>query len=482
MASGVYAARVLKTAIVGAGPAGLLFALIGKILMADNWTVELYDKRESYVRSHRLRIAPEPYQAIQRELNDPRFDALMQLLEQHAFAPEVNLLESKLTELLTSFGVHKRVQEVTTLDELDADTIVAADSVHSRLRALVADGVMPISQTHQRVARLRVTGADLPARLGVVDKFRLSKVLGSVVDYRLNGNGFAELDLFLSPSEFRLLHALGATPKTPLVLSSTRIDAVRAPLLRAIVAHLEQGDREIVLHSTFELAHAIMPQRRFQHGHKQVFLLGDAAVSLPFFRGMACLASCAHALARAHASGQFDAYERDVDAVVKREVSTVSARAQLIRGVRELTRISALLPFPIQTWWLSAARTPVPDRLSPGTIFNLVVALAAGAAALLGLAVPWLAPLALAGQWLGGVAYRWTLTLEPGPHRYLRRVWELQLFVIAVAGVALVAADRVSWWALGWWWLLGLAFAAGIYGFEWLVAARLARGALHDDS
>lgn len=473
---------MLKTAIIGAGPAGLLFALIGKILMAERWDVQLYDKRESYVRTHRLRIAPEPYLAIQRALNDARFDPLIDFLQGHEFAPEVNLLEAKLSELLGAVGVRKIQRDVTTLDDLNVDTIVAADSVHSRVRALVASDVAPTTHTHQRVARLRVTGPDLPGRLGVIDRFRLSKVLGSVVDYRLNHNGFAELDLFLSPAEFRLLGALGASPKAPLPLDAARIDPVRAPLLHAIVAHLETGGRAIVLHSTFELAHSIMPRRAFRHAKKRVFLLGDAGVSLPFFRGMACLASCAHALARAHANQQFDAYERDVEAIVKREVGIVNARAQLIRTVRELTRISALLPFPLQTWWLSAAREPEPDRVSSGTVFNLLAALAAATLALVALVTPWLAPLAVVAQSLGGLAYRWTLTLEPGPHRYLRRVWELQVFAVAAVGITLAATQRTGLWGLLWWWLLGLAFAGGMYAFERLVARRLTRGDFDDDA
>ena len=91
---------MLTTAVVGAGPAGLLFTLIGKILMGERWDVRLYDKRESYVRTHRLRMAKEPYLAIGQDLQDSRFDALLSFLGEHHFTPEVNLLEAKLTELL----------------------------------------------------------------------------------------------------------------------------------------------------------------------------------------------------------------------------------------------------------------------------------------------------------------------------------------------------------------------------------------------
>lgn len=464
---------MLTTAVVGAGPAGLLFSLIGKIWMGDAWNLQLFDKRDTYLRTHRLRMAPEPYLAIQSALDAPPFDALMAFLQEHHFSPEVNLLEARMSALLADLGVRKIVREVSSIEELRADTIVGADSVHSTVRELVRGNLPMERRTHERLARLRVTGTDLPARLNVVDQYRLSKVLGSFVDYRLNANGFAEIDLFLSPEEHAIAHGLGASPRDPVEITPETFSRLRAPLLRAIVEQLDHGDRRIVLHSTFELEHAVMPRLSFEVQGRRVFLLGDAGVSLPFFRGMACLGWCALALARAHASREFDEYDREAAAIVRREVAVVRARAQVIRGLRELMRISAMLPFPIQSWWLSAARDPVPDKASPGFYFNLAIATSAAGLMMLGLISPWLALLSLPMQIGGGVAYRWTLDLEPGPHRYLRRIWEVQIAVLAVSGMALGLLGRTRAWAMVWWWILGAAFVVGIYTFEWFVARRL---------
>ena len=471
---------VRTTAVIGAGPAGLLFTLIGKITMGDAWNVTLYDKRATYQRTHRLRMAPEPYLAIQRALDDARFDALMTFLQENHFSPEVNLLEAKLTELLDGLGVRKVVREITSLAEIDADVIVGADSVHSTVRDLVRGAIEPEKHTHERIARLRVTGPDLPHRLSVVDQYRLSKVLGSVVDYRVNRNGFAEIDLFLTEAEHAIVRDLGATPKDPVAIDSQMLAKMKAPLFRAIVEHLEHGERRIVVQSTFQLEHAVMPRVSFSVAGKRVFLVGDAAVSLPFFRGMACLASCAHALARAHASGHLDDYEREVAAIVHRELGVVRARAHLVRGLRELIRVSALLPFPIQSWWLSAGRDPLPDRISPSGWFNVLIAASAASLVVLGAISPALALLSLPIQLAGGVAYRWTLELEPGPHRHLRRIWEVQIFVVGAIGVALAIARRLPWFAAVGWLVLGAAFALGIYVFEWFVAARLRRARLEE--
>ena len=137
--------------------------------------------------------------------------------------------------------------------------------------------------------------------------------------------------------------------------------------------------------------------------------------------------------------------------------------------------MSALLPFPIQAWWLSAAREPAPDALSPSAYFNMAIAASVLGLLALGLVSPWLALLSLPAQIAGGFAYRWTLQLEPGPHRYLRRIWEIQVALVLVAGVGLVVVGRASILMAGVWWILGAAFAGGIYVYEGTIGRVLAR-------
>lgn len=587
----------LVTAVIGAGPAGLLFTVAARILHdrrapPERWSILLFDKRTSYARTHRLRMDPAPYRALRDDLHDRRFDALVAFLEREHFTPAVNALEDQLEALLATLGVHKQLLTVGTGDgevdlaglrarlvaegHLTADgrlTVVAADSVHSTVRALAAPGVSPRAHTHQQVARLRVDGPGLPERLSITSQYRLSKALSSILDYRRNPNGYGEVDLFLTPAEHAEVAAIGARPAEPVQVTASGLGRLRAPLFRSIVEQLEhgfgEGPCEVSLHSAFRLEHAVMPARVFDCPEATVFLVGDAAVSLPFFRGMACLAASAHALTYAHLdllerppepppdegadmrtwfagpyrpmrfgshllpgvltdvrptvfrckrayvvlhkwvgwygvhvvhrdgdgawrslyrnapirrgpalidfADQCDParrYDREVGAIVDRELAVVDARARLIRGLREFFRVSALLPFPIQSWFLSAPDLDVaPDAPTPGVALNGLVAALATAAILAGTRSASLFALALLLQTVGGVVFRAATTFEGGRHRYVRAVWQVQFTLFfglaVVAGLGAPGVAMLTRLALvtAWAWLAA-AFVVGIYVFE----------------
>jgi hypothetical protein len=557
----------LVTCVIGAGPAGLLFSILARIRaeqrgVADRFSLSLFDKRASYARTHRLRIAPEPYLAIQQHLHDPRFDRVIAFLQEQRFSPSVNALEEHLERALAECGVHKQLLAVESAADLaalrercgahahDVFTIVGADSVHSTVRELVAGSLRPTAYRHQQVARLRIFGDDLPDALGALQQYKLSKALGSILDYRKNDNGFGEVDLFLDPSEHEAVATLGATPKEMVRLLPTQLSRVRAPLFRRIVEHLAlgfgAGPCEVHLQSTFRLEHTIMAERAFFLSAPlsssssaapsparapslpllppplhidTAFLVGDAAVSLPFFRGMACLARCTDALAQRHVSiatallgadaaplhpgaptrvgattgeiasvvsdAMFD-YEHDVDRAIQDELRVVRARAALIAGVREFVRVSALVPFPMQSWFLSIpahdAAPPARWRPSPGTAFNVALAVLALSVAFLEVWTPsFLLELA------GGFAYRASVTFEPAQQRSHRRVWQAHGAALLFVGVALCA--HASWTAHAltqprlaiWWFVLALPFIAGMYGFEALGRRFFARAAFDDD-
>src|SRR5712692_9496366 len=154
--------RRIATVVVGAGPAGLLLSIIARLLYERRggepgaWPFYLFDKRATYERTHRLRMAPGPYREIAKDLQHPWFDEFLAFLEDERFRPEVNRLEERLSALALRLGVRRELLCVgpaeggLTLAELrgrleregrlltsDRLTIVGADSVHSAVRELV---------------------------------------------------------------------------------------------------------------------------------------------------------------------------------------------------------------------------------------------------------------------------------------------------------------------------------------------------------
>ena len=480
----------LVTAIVGAGPAGLLVALATTVLASRSEadvTVLVFDKRERYERTHRLRMDPAPYRELGTALDHPGYDGLLAWLAEEDFRPAINELESRLSALVEAAGVRKdrlkigvgpdAVDLAGLRTTLEADgrlgagdrlVVVAADSVHSETRELVRGNEAPSAKVHQLVARLKIEGADLPDALPVVQQLKLSKLLGSILDYRRNPAGHAEVDLFLDAREHEQVDGLGANPKSPVALESSVLAELRAPLFAKIVEYLQHdfgaAPNQVTLWSTFVLEHKHMRRVVFAPNElDRVFLVGDAAVSLPFFRGMACLARCASllaetlvALADAPGSDAEDIaarYQAGVTEIREHEVAIVEARARLIRGTREFVRISALLPFPVQSWFLS-----IPDdsrttwRLTPGVVLNLAVATVGLVAAV---AAPLVAP-ALADGWpqrlligggmylatgvlqvLGGLLYRHTRNLDAGAAHAARGLWTLQMLGLMLGGAAI---------------------------------------------
>jgi hypothetical protein len=496
----------LATAVVGAGPAGLLFCVALRCLWAraghppESLVLRLFDKRTAYLRTHRMRLDPAPYAALVAALADPRVDRLAAFLAGCHHAPAVDALERELSAIAEACGVVREPLAVGT-DPGEVDlaavrarvveglppgvpvTIVGADSVHSTVRRLAGSGPS-VRVTHEQLARLSVTGPDLPETLSALHTYRLAKVVASILDWRRPAADRAEVDLFLSPSEFGVIRDLGASPREPVILRPDDLDGLRAPLFARFVRVLAQGfgggPCTVSLTSAFRLEHAIAPRRALRPPglDAAVFLVGDAGASLPFQRGMACLARSALALARAHVDGATPAaaarYDDAVSAIVAEELAVVRSRARLVTGLRAFVRLSALAPFPIQSWFLSLPPDgpPPPDRWTPGLALNAAVAAAVVAVALLPAGSPVAPLLALPLGAAGGLVYRATLTFEPPPHRYVVRVWQVAIGGLLVGGVAAAVLTSAAAGAprrlglLGLWWVVGLAFVAGMVAFE----------------
>lgn len=525
------ATPILGTAIIGAGPAGLLFAAFGRRRWEqaghrpEEWALAIYDERPIYSRTHRLRLDPRPYAHLVQQANDPRFTTLGEFLERECHTPNIADLERELERLAASFGVVKEVIEVgpgvehVGLAELRSRvlgpeaapethfTIVGADSVHSAVREAVQTRAAR-SVTHEHLARVVVRGPGLPRHLSVLETYRLSKVVASIFDYRCRVSSRAEIDLFLTARAFEAFAKLGASPRNPVGLNPKLVGHINDPLLRRFLGFLSQGfgagPCTLELASVFRLEHAIASSCALRPeglNGAAIFLVGDAAVSLPFQRGMSCLARSVGVLADAHlaiAGGAGDKalidYDAALRAIIQNELKVVRARAVLVGGMRQFVRISAMLPFPIQNWFLSVdGGERVAGRLTPGLGLNALLAVATG---VVSLGAPMfslfggttsLAPaFGIVFGAAGGLVYRATLTFEPLPNGWVRGVWRWTILIVFVGGVGLAVTTSVldgrprQLGLLALWWLVGIGFVLGIALFEWIGRRSFAVGRFDD--
>lgn len=534
----------------------MLFALSASLLAqkracsTSEWKILLFDKRTDYKRTHRLRIDPEPLRNLQKDLDHVLFDELMQRLDDSEFSPAVNDLEHWLSLAVGQVGIERELLTIgsderlgeTSIAQLRALiiargdltlegllTVVGADSVHSAVREIVGGDGSLTSKSHQNVARIRVVGSDLPRSISTFEKLRLSKALASAADYRLNRNGFAEVDLLLDVSTVGRIETLGATPATPIPITRETLLTIGSPFVSRVIQHFRDdignGDNEISLQSTFRLEHqfvntavyvdVLARQDESTHtdqmvdsdtfpdnrGVTTVFLVGDAATSLPFFRGMACLTATVHQLALAHiqiadvvqSTPAADApttrriveigdlFNVEARSIRSREVDTVNQRARAVRAARELGRVSAMLPFPIQVMVLSLDRRrlrgPLARRLPRREdCFNALLALVAGLLVIPRMVsatqmfwFPWIWGVGL--QVLGGASYRASEQFAL-LRSWARIIWFMQIALLTTFGVAFAVFVSVGAGAprhvvaAVTWLIMGFAFVPGIYLFE----------------
>jgi hypothetical protein len=508
----------LVTAVIGAGPAGSMFCFVSRLLAIKSqippkiWRIILLDKRNEYQRSHRLVIDRKVYKSCQKEMNDQIFDSLIEFLEKNSFAPRVNELETFLSLAISQLGVEKRVltlgnspgdtsfaalrkdfEENQLIDSEDLLTIVGADSVHSTVRTTLGPRLVLEHSTHEHLARFLVRGRAIPEKIHAFERYRLAKILGSVVMYYPKNSENAEVDLFLSAKEFQVISSLGANPKTPVFLNLKDPLFRDAPFLKRILQQLSRGlsddPCEVFLISTFQLEHAVCPTRVFKMPEINAFafLVGDAAIALPFQRGMAALLKSVSSLASAHLNLlrspstvekiAFD-YDKAVGKIVEEELNIVRARAKLVRGLKEFFRISAILPFPIQSWFLSHEdRAEKWEALSSWRVINFICAVSAFCIAFGkndAHSIGWMMLLGLFSQTLGGFLYRATLEYERPPFRTLKSIWAIQISAWFITGTYKMLSEPSKSFGSSEmlygtiWWFGGIFFIFGIYAFEFL--------------
>ncbi len=536
--------ETFATVVIGAGPAGLIFSLINRICLdhrnisSSKWPLFLLEKRTRYVRNHRLQLDKSEFVRVQKRLNSLHFDKFVQFLENTNYRPVINELETFLTQALNKFGVSQTICDVgnsfrqSSLHDVRAKlphsfsqenkpwVIVGADSVKSTVSKMLGNDKGRITGTHEYLIRLKLIGNHLPKSINIIENFKLSKVLSSVLSYRFNKNGFAEMDLFLDPSEYYAVSWLNANPKNPINLTKEVLDQLNAPFFKQVIisfieSHSKVSLQQIQLQSSFKLEHSINRSRvrHLNEFNAYAFLVGDAAISLPFQRGMTAMIKCTYELSEVlfsifdqltlnESTYQLEQcksianhYQVQSELIAKEEIKIVSSRASLVRGLRQFIRINAMLPFPIQSWLLGyesnfSAKSINITHFLLNLLFACCASLSMGAALLLMLNnKEFWSPLTfiIIGfvlQFIGGFIYRANFTFTNQVHIFIKRIWQIQIVSWMLLGIGIILFKIIEISSLigallaTAWWTGGVFFGIGLVLFDQLGRYWLQEGKL----
>jgi 2-polyprenyl-6-methoxyphenol hydroxylase-like FAD-dependent oxidoreductase len=312
-------------AVIGGGPVGLWIALQAKLL-AGEWDVHVFEKREAYARSHALRLLPLSFEGMLPK-EGGSLSALHTLVDQWVAAgssPRTNDIEKELSAACEVAGVtiHRNQGSVTVTDvkmrltplaARNLSAVVCCDGVGSINRPLLVPAghsEFAVDENFEGVGLLQVKfQARGPVRKtkGLLARFCQNWAASEVVFNILPGNYDASSDITpvtvfsmltdrdlssefahlmagvesFKGMSFDELHAQSSTPHTQQLVHD--IAAVLQPMFPSGLLHDPAHPLRI---SRLPVRVCIAARVVGQVEGVPVFLAGDAAMGLSLEKGL----------------------------------------------------------------------------------------------------------------------------------------------------------------------------------------------------
>jgi hypothetical protein len=284
---------------IGAGPVGLFTAIQVK-LHDPKLDIVMFEKYEEYQRKHVLLIEESSYDGSHQ---DQRFQEMLAKL----IGPvRTNELETQLLSFARSIGISIVYRNITSVEELakqfpETTIFIGSDGSHSIVRKQIFNDEMEEYQDLQYVVELKyeVNGNTRPLN-------SLSELLPAMtqtfhfaaehVGKERDGVTPITVRFFIDKTTFDELKAKGVTFKNPLKLNDVHandslnlrklIDSIRAWLITRQDLVNENWIEGSVKITAINLAVYKSKYFALESKDKQWFLVGDAALAVPYFRAL----------------------------------------------------------------------------------------------------------------------------------------------------------------------------------------------------
>jgi 2-polyprenyl-6-methoxyphenol hydroxylase-like FAD-dependent oxidoreductase len=299
--------------IVGGGPVGLWTAI--QLKKRDpGLDVQVYERYEEYQRSHILHLEMASLLFYSKTTRDRHEDAFYQeitgkrpggltgLFKKAAGAVNIRTLELEkaLKNYAGSVGVKVAYETVADPAEVmkkhpECKTFIAADGAHSRMRTALLGENSVDEQSLQHVVEIKYEADGRAGKLGALgDAYRTNKLLSSMafeyVGREKEGSTPVTLRFFIDKDTYDALPQAGF--RDPLKLGDERIPAKLAKDIQTYMnarkahagEHYRAGSAKIS-----KLTLSVYAAKTFAletDTGQSWFLVGDAAMGVPFFRSL----------------------------------------------------------------------------------------------------------------------------------------------------------------------------------------------------
>ena len=364
---------VSPVVVIGGGPVGLWTAIQLK-KRQPRALITVYEKYPVYRRSHLLRLQPSSLRRSSCLTGSPaESDFYANLLgnrDGKGYKPVLVRtldLEAALKRHAQALGVDIRYEAIKACGDIasfqpDCRTVIGADGAHSLVRREVFQDRLRFSKELQHIVELKYEVAGKTRPLGILtDHYKSIKLIPCNVFEHIGRERDSltpvTLRFFVSK---KIYDAIGeATFKSPVTINDYRAklpDAFAQSINFYLTVRKELlGDAP--LFSTMKLGKLTLSAYGTQSFAQRVnavdwFLVGDAALGVPYFRSLNAGLLCASRLAQlcANAPDAVDAYNAYGTRRLWLEYARASVKNLGLKLYSSFIRTSALVPWQVNKW------------------------------------------------------------------------------------------------------------------------------------
>ena len=297
--------------VVGGGPVGLWTAIQAK-KRYPNQDIQVYERYQEYARSHVLKLERMSLMLYSKRANDAAEKTFMEaVLGSHnhniveaAFDGEddvyirTNDLEDALKTYAENLGIQTAYQHIDSPEMVEAmhpecDNFIAADGAHSKMRLALMGENSKKEYPLQHVVEMKYEADGKTGSLDTAENFRVNKNLDSMafeyVGKEKDGKTPVTLRFFVDEEIYNTMPE--ASFKQPLTLETSKLpDNLTADIELYMDARKEKLGEQYKNGSSkiSKLTLSLYRAKKFamQKRKKNWFLVGDAAMGVPYFRSL----------------------------------------------------------------------------------------------------------------------------------------------------------------------------------------------------